>query len=61
MSSGILTHTGAIACLVGAARVASFPCRPSSAMMRHADDVTLDLLAPDRPAATGAQSTPPGR
>ena len=34
----ILNHTGAIECLVGAARVASFHCRPSSAMMRYADD-----------------------
>ena len=43
-------------------RVASFHCRQSSAMMRHADDVTLDPPGtPDRPAATGAHSTPPGR
>ena len=42
------------------ARVASFHCRQSSAMMRHADDVTLDPPGtPDRPAATRAHSTPP--
>ena len=58
----ILNHTGAIECLVGAARVASFHCRQSSAMMRHADDVTLDPPGtPDRPAATGAHPTPTGR
>ena len=58
----ILNHTGVIECLVGAARVASFHCRQPSAMMRHADDVTLDPPGTlDRPAATGAHSTHPGR
>ena len=61
MSSGILNHTGMIECLVGAACVASFHCRQSSAMMRHSDDVTLDPPGPPSPAATGAHSTPTGR
>ena len=62
----ILNHTGAIECLVGAARVASFHCRQSSAMMRHADDVTLDPpgppIAPPRqehiPHPPGAEAVP---
>ena len=58
----ILNRTGAIECLVGAARVASFHCRQSSAMMRHAGDVTLDPPGPPiGDAATGAHSTPTGR
>ena len=62
----ILTHTGAIECLVGAACVASFHSRQSSAMMRHADDVTLappgPPIAPPRqehiPHPPGAEAVP---